>query len=298
MHQRPLRTFVTRMMNQYATITKKPKNKPGYNQPDMKPSWWPSTSEWYHPKGTIQYANLDSLRAIVRHCFNHFGIQSDFVPPLEEHDSSLNSDISHVSSPAHPPSPSGSTLNHNSMDVTSQTEEPNLTHTEDGNENSIGSNVDDQMNSEDLDDPSEPTFTVLANMDPYAARPSDPTAEAIVIEEPFAARPSDPTSEAIVIEEPFAAGPSNSDPTEDIVIVLEKEGQVEFKSVITKERVQLARLLDLKEDPKKIDFARRSKDLKYITDKSRKQPIQGDGSCFFRSINFILTGSETAPGSS
>ena len=294
MHQRPLRSFVTRMMNQYAIITKKPKNKPGYNQPEMKPSWWPSTSEWYHPKGTIQYANVDSLRAIVRHCFNHFGIQSDFVPPLEdqEHDSSLNSDISPVSSPAQPPSPSGSVLSHNSMDVTSQTEdcdefgdsnenrigsrvddqvnledldvqnEPNRTEREDGdefddsNENSIGSNLDDQMNFEDLDVQNEPTFHTLTNMDPYAAQPN------------------------------------YSSPTEDIVIVSEEKGHVEYKPVLTAARVKMANKLGLTEKPKKIIFGKRSKDLKDLTDKSKKKSIGSDGSCFFRSINFILTGSE------
>ena len=92
--------------------------------------------------------------------------------------------------------------------------------------------------------------------------------------------------------DPYEARPNDSNPTEDIAIVSEEKGQVEYRPVLTAARVKMANKLGLTEKPKKVIFGRRSKELKDLSGKSKKKSIDSDGSCFYRCISFILTGSE------
>ena len=93
MNKKQLRLFTRTMMKQYALLNKR--TTPCYNDPDMKPTWWPEMAEW--TDSAIDKNNMKALVQIVKACFKHYEVECNNV-----NSSSPNSSGQNRSSPLPP----------------------------------------------------------------------------------------------------------------------------------------------------------------------------------------------------
>ena len=85
---KPAKIFTQSMMKEFAVLTNRPMGRPGFINPDMRPSWWPTSIPW--EDRVLQLGRKkDDFLLIIRACFSYFKVQSHLIgypvtPPVTE----------------------------------------------------------------------------------------------------------------------------------------------------------------------------------------------------------------------
>ena len=87
---KPAKIFTQSMMKEFAVLTNRPNCRPGFINPDMRPSWWPTSIPWQDRVLQVGRKKDDFL-LIIRACFSYFKVQSHLIgypvtPPVTEED--------------------------------------------------------------------------------------------------------------------------------------------------------------------------------------------------------------------
>ena len=78
---RDLKPLASTITKEFATLAEYPQSLPGYQHPERKPSWWPQSVTWQ--ASALQKTGKDGLIAVIRACYEYFGVRSELTHPPE-----------------------------------------------------------------------------------------------------------------------------------------------------------------------------------------------------------------------